>query len=91
MSKINHKVCAGRPLSWPKTTILILIKSTNSHIPFEKHGSRLNEVSSQNCWPKLKIYPRISLISAQNHQNLAFSNKKSLNLNFSSGTATQKC
>ena len=60
MSKIDHKVCEGRP----KTTILISIESINSHIPFEKHRSRLSfksKTSDQN-WRYTPKTSKISLI-----------------------------
>ena len=46
--KIDYKVCAGRPKSWPKTLILNFPVSTGSHIPFNKLRGRLLEVFSQN-------------------------------------------
>ena len=84
--KIDYKVRAGRPISWPQTPILNFLMSTGSNIPFEKLRSRLYVVLSQKWWPKLKLYFKIAKIcqkSAKNSQNLPLSDQEIPNFEFS--------
>ena len=36
--KIDYKVRAGKPISWPQTPILIFLMSTSSHLHFKNLG-----------------------------------------------------